>query len=171
MSINQIRPIFEKQNYITNIDSALYIITWNDKFKRNYIEFVTYEHPDDILLPNELNHRGIKKTLVIIDDCTIINSVNPTQLFVFGRPLNINTIYLLQKYIKVPCTIRENCNVLVLFKQTVRAIKDFIYKEINYQFENDTVMKNFFHANIKNKHDFVLYNKDEGKWKTGLPVR
>ena len=25
-------------------------------------------------------------------------------------------------------------------------------------------MKNFVHANIKDKHDFVLYNKDEGKW-------
>ena len=25
-------------------------------------------------------------------------------------------------------------------------------------------MKNFFHANIKDKHDFVLYNKEEGKW-------
>ena len=25
-------------------------------------------------------------------------------------------------------------------------------------------MKNIFHTNIKNKHDFVLYNKEEGKW-------
>ena len=25
-------------------------------------------------------------------------------------------------------------------------------------------MKNFFHANIKDKHDIVLYNKEEGKW-------
>ena len=25
-------------------------------------------------------------------------------------------------------------------------------------------MKNFFHANIKDKHDFVLYNKEDGKW-------
>ena len=38
-----------------------------------------------------------------------------------------------------------------------------IYKEIGDQFENDIEMKNFFHAIIKDKHDFVLYNK-EGKW-------
>ena len=147
LSINQIRTIFEVQKYITNIDSALDIITLDDKFKRNDIEDVTYEHPDDILLPNELNPRGVKKTLVIIDDYSIINSVNPIELFVFGRPLNINTIYLLQKYTKVPCTIRENSNVFVLFKQTVRAIKDFIYKEICDQFENDTKLKNVCHAN------------------------
>ena len=102
--------------------------------------------------------------MVIIDDCTIINSVNPTQLVVNGKPLNINTIYLLQKYTKVPCTIRKNCNVYVLFKQSVKAIKDYIYKEIGDQFENDKDMKDFIHMNIKDKHDFILYHKDENKW-------
>ena len=53
--------------------------------------------------------------LVVIDDCTIINSVNYIQFFVYGRPLNINTIYLSQKYTKVSCTIKENCNVFVCF--------------------------------------------------------
>ena len=96
------RTIFEEHEYITTIDSTLDIITSNDKFKRNDIEVVTYQHPDDIPLPNELNPRGVKRTLVIVDDCTIINSVNPTELYVFGRPLNIITIYLLQKYNKVP---------------------------------------------------------------------
>ena len=101
------RTIFEEHEYITNIDSTLDIITSNDKFKRNDIEVVTYQHPDDIPLPNELNPRGVKRTLVIVDDCTIINSVNPTELFVFGRPLNINTIYLLQKYTKVPWLLKK----------------------------------------------------------------
>ena len=103
-----------------------------------------------------MNPNRIKQTLVIIDDCTIIKSINPTELYVYGRLLNINTIYLSQKYTKVLCTIRENCNVSVLFKQTVKAIKDFIYKEIGDQFENDIEMKNIIHINIKDKHDFVL---------------
>ena len=25
-------------------------------------------------------------------------------------------------------------------------------------------MKNYFHANIQDKDDFILYNKGEGKW-------
>ena len=162
LNINQNRTIFDQQKHITNIDIALDIITSNDKFKSSKLEVVQLKHPD-IPLPQELNPNGVKQTL-IIDDCTIIKSINPTQLYVYERQLNINTIYLSQKYTKVPCTIRENCNVFVLFKQTVKAIKDFIYKEIDDQFENDIVMKNFFHANIKDKHDFVLYNKEKGKW-------
>ena len=113
------------------------------------LEVVELKHPDDIPLPQELNPQGIKKTLVIIDDCTIINFVNPTQLFVFGRPLNINKIYLSQKDPTVPCTIRENSNVFIFFKQTIRAIKDVIYKAIGDQFENDTEMKTFCKMNIK----------------------
>ena len=143
---------------------ALDIITSNDKFKSSKLEVIELKHPDGILLPQELNPNGVKQTLFIIDDCTIIKSINPTQLYVYGRPLNINTIYLSQKYTKVPCTIKENCHVFVLFKKTVKAIKDFIYKKIGDQFEDDIEMKNFFHINIKEKHDFVLYNKEEGKW-------
>ena len=164
LSINQIRTIFEEQNHITNIDMELDIITSNDKFKSSKLEVVQLKHSDDIPLFQELNLNGVKQTLVIIDNCTIINSVNPTQLYVYGRPLNINTIYLSQKYTNVPCTIREICNVFVLFKQTVKAIKDFIYKEIGDQFENDIEQTNFFHANINDTHDFVLYIIEEGKW-------
>ena len=163
MSINQIRTIFEERKHITNIDIALDIIILNNKFKSSKLDVIQFKHPDDIPLPHKLNLNGVNKTLVMIDDCTIINSVNPTQLFAYGRRFNINTIYSSQKYTKVPCTIRENCNVFVLFKQTIKAIKNFIFKEIGDQFENDTEMTNFVHANIKDKHDFVLYNKDEGK--------
>ena len=83
---------------------------------------IEFKSLDDIPLLNELNPRGVKKVLVVIDDCTIINSVNPIQLFVYGRQLNINTIYLSQKYTKVPCSIRDNCNVFVFFNQNTRTI-------------------------------------------------
>ena len=143
---------------------ALDNITSSNQFQSNKFKVVEFKHPDDIPLPQEINSQGNNKTLVIIDDCTIINSVKPTQLYVYGKLLNINIIYLSQKYTKVSYTIRENCNVFVLFKQTVKAIKNFIYKEINDQFENNTEMKNRFHTNIKDKHNFVLYNKEKGKW-------
>ena len=117
MRINQIRTIFEVQKHITNIDSALDIITSNENFKPTKLEVIEFKSPDDIPLPNELNPRKVKTVLVVIDDCIIINSVNPKQLFVYGKPLNINTIYLSQKYIKVPCTFRENCYVFVFLNK------------------------------------------------------
>ena len=104
---------------ITNIDYALDIITFNDKLIRAELEIQILNHPDVLPFRYVLNHQGINKTLVIIDYYININSVNPTQLFVCGRPLNINTIYLSQKYTKVPATIRKNCNVFILFKQPV----------------------------------------------------
>ena len=85
-------------------------------------------------------------------------------MFVYGRPLNINTIYLSQKYNKVPSTIRENCNVFIFFKQSVKIIKENIYNEIGDQFDNDKEIINFFKININNKHDFIMFNKDDGKW-------
>ena len=60
--------------------------------------------------------------MIIIDDCTIINSFNPTQLFEYGKLFNIITIYLSKKYTIVSCIIRNKFNVFVLFKQSVRAI-------------------------------------------------
>ena len=114
MSINKIITIFEEQIHITNIDMALDIITSSNKFKSSKLKVVELKYPDDIPLHHELNPNGVNKTLVIIDDCKVINSVNPTQLYVYGRPLNINTIYLSQKYKKVLCTIKENCNIFVL---------------------------------------------------------
>ena len=51
LSITQIRTIFELQKYITTIDSALDIITLNDKLKINNLEVIELKHPDDIPFP------------------------------------------------------------------------------------------------------------------------
>ena len=60
LSINQIRTLFEIQKHITNIDSALDIITSNDRFTRNNLEVIELKHSDGIPLPQELNSQGIK---------------------------------------------------------------------------------------------------------------
>ena len=58
------------------------------------MKIIELKQPENIPSTHELKPNGVNKTLVIIDDCTIINYVNFTQLFLYGRPLNINTIYL-----------------------------------------------------------------------------
>ena len=63
LSINQVKTIFEEQNSITDIENALDIITFNDKFKRTDLEVQIFNHPDLLLLPNELNPQGIKKNI------------------------------------------------------------------------------------------------------------
>ena len=70
-------------------------------------------------------------------------------MFVYGRPLNKNTIYLSQNYINVNATIRKNCNVFILFKQFVKTIKKNIYNEIGDQFDNDNEKINFLKLILK----------------------
>ena len=77
------------------------IITSNKKFKLTDFEVKIFNHLDFFSFSNELHFQKIKKTLVIIDYCALRNSVNFTQLCVYHRPLNINTIYISQKYTKV----------------------------------------------------------------------
>ena len=65
------------------------------------------------------NSKG-NKELVIIDNWTIINFVNLSELYIYCIPLNINTIYLSQKYTKVLHFIRENCSVFVFFNKLLK---------------------------------------------------
>ena len=153
--------MFEVQKDSNDIDLALKTIREKKekviKDKDPIIE--VYDHLDMLPLPQVLNPGGRLKILCIIDDCTIINSLNPTQLFVYCRPLNINTIYISQKYTKVPSTIRENTNVFILFKQSMRTIKENIFHEIWNQFESDKEMIEFFKLHINQAHNFIIYNK------------
>ena len=78
------------------------------------------------LLPQNIG----SNSLVIIDDCTIINSLQPSQLFVYGRPLGVNVIYLSQKYSKVLPIIRENANVFIFFKQNAKTFNKYLFPEL-----------------------------------------
>ena len=63
----------------------------------------------------------------------------------------------------MPATISENCNVFILFKQSVKTIKVNIYLETGYRFDNEKEMINLLNTNIKDKLDFIMLNKDNGK--------
>ena len=58
----------------------------------------------------------------------------------------------------------ENCNAFVFSEQNTRTIKDFIFREVWDQFKKDTEIERFFTKSIIANNDFILYNKDEGKW-------
>ena len=157
--IHYFKPIIKEPNSITDIDNDFDIIISNDKFKRTVLEIQIFNYPDFRPLPNELNPQGLNKTLVIIDDCTINSSVNSTQLFIYGRPLNINTNYLLTKYTKVPWTISENCNGFILLNQSVKNIIENIYNEIGHQFDNDKEMINLLKLILQINMILICYIK------------
>ena len=52
LNISQIRTLFEVQKYITDIDTALDMISQNKNFKPSKLEVEIYNHPDLLPLPN-----------------------------------------------------------------------------------------------------------------------
>ena len=58
------------------------MISLNNISIKSNLEIETYDHPDKILLPQEMNPGGKKKVLVIFDDTTIINSTTSFTILV-----------------------------------------------------------------------------------------
>ena len=50
------------------------------------------------------------------------------------------------------------------FINHLRAIKEVIYPEVGDQFDSEKDMTEFFKDNLINKHDFIIYNKDDSKY-------
>ena len=86
------------------------------------------------------------------------------KYFIYGRPININCIFLAQKYSKINLTIRENTNVWILFDQGIKAIKNHMFNEIGNAFDSDNDMVDFYKQNIRSNRDYIIYIKDTNKW-------
>ena len=98
-------------------------------------------------LPNPSNPDKLK-VLVLIDDCTVSQQKQVLKYFIYGRPININCIFLAQKYSKINLTIRENTNVWILFDQGIKAIKNHMFNEIGNAFDSDNDMVDFYKQNV-----------------------
>lgn len=121
LTLSHIANIFEYQDDIDDVDKVIDDIASKVKeAKGSIIHVETYKDPEELPTPDELvNSLTKKKTLVIIDDCLKKNQNRLQDYFIYGRPLNINTIYLSQSYFKLDLqTIRNNCQVFIVFELT-----------------------------------------------------
>ena len=129
--------------------------------QKTKIKLETYALPE--LLPEPSNPDKLK-VLVLIDDCMILQQKQVLKYFVSGRPVNINCIFLAQKYSKIDLTIRENTNVWILFDQGIKTIKNHMSIEIGNAFGSDKNMVDFYKQNVRNNRDYIIYIKDTNKW-------
>ena len=71
------------------------------------------------------------ETLIIFDDL-MLNKLavkKAEDVFTRGRPVGISIVFISQSYYEVPRrTIRENCNFLVLFEQSMKSL-DHIFRD------------------------------------------
>ena len=117
LDLAQVASIFENQDEIDNVDELIDDLS-NDS---NDIRVTIYRSPDELPEPEKLK----VKTLVIVDDCLLKRQSNIENLFVYGRPLGINTIYLTQSYFATDKqSIRGNCNAFIFFEVSTTDLRN-----------------------------------------------
>ena len=120
LDLAQVASIFENQDEIDNVDELINDLSNNN----NDIHVTIYRSPDELPEPEKLTIKKAK-TLVIIDDCMLKRQNNIENLFVYGRPLGINTIYLTQSYFATDKqSIRGNCNAFIFFEVSTTDLRN-----------------------------------------------
>lgn len=134
------------------------------------IECSFYENSDDVPDPRELN--SADKNLMVFDDLILEKQNKCEAYYVRGRHSNVDCFYLSQNYFKLPRqTIRENANILFLFRQDQKNI-DHIYNDHVCTDMSKDEFKNLCKKAWERPHGFVLIDltssKNNGKFRSGF---
>ena len=111
-----------------------------------------------------------KGSVVIFDD--MLGSKNSSQIddfFTRGRHEDIDVYYISQSYFCLPRqSIRNNCDRLILFKQTLRDVQSMYYDIGAYDMSYDE-FKQMCHKAWDEKYNYlcidVTKNKNDGKYR------
>ena len=103
---------------LENPDREIKIIT------RSPNQYPNYETSQEISTIDDY-----KDCLVIFDDMLDYNQKEIHPFFTRGRHENIDVYYLSQRYFELPLIIRDNSNIIILFKQTAKTVQN-LYNDI-----------------------------------------
>ena len=168
---SQILKLFQLQHDISDpvkaIDSVINQIPQNLRKKK---EVITFTHPQDVPPPEELN-KDKKKCLVICDDCMLLDNGNITNIFVYGRPLQINIIMLTQSFTQIDKrTIRDQAEFFVFFK-TSDVNLETIYRHLaSNDFNRFEDFKVFCHQAWKQPYGFITVNWKSSEYSNNLII-
>ena len=128
-------------------------------------------YTDCNLIPDPSELDSTTKNLLILDDCYLSKQNKFESFFSRGRHGNCDTIFLSQNYFRLPRqTIRENCNLIMLFQQDAKNI-NHIHADHCFDIPLEE-FRNFCNQVWKTRHAFVtidLTSKiDNGKYRKNL---
>lgn len=120
------------------------------------VKIFILKNDEDLISPNEVH----KNSVFIFDDVICENQVNIRNYFSMGRHKGIDCFYLSQTYSKIPKQlIRDNVNVLIVFKQDEINLKHIYQEHVNSDMSWHEFKK--LCSNIwKDPYMFLLINKD-----------
>ena len=121
-----------------------------------------------------------KDCVVIFDDMLDSNQRELCPFFTRGRHENISVYYLSQRYFELPLIIRDNSNIIILFKQTAKTVQN-LYNDIagfdmNYNEFKDLCReawnKKYSYLKINRLNDdekYTICNESEKEYKIFKP--
>lgn len=120
------------------------------------IGYFTYSESDNIITPQEAKPNSV----FIFDDVSTEKQTTMRDFFCMGRHNNIDSFYLCQTYSKVPKQlIRDNANLLILFKQDELNLKHIYSDHVNTDMLFDEFKWLCSHC-WSNKYGFLVIDKD-----------
>lgn len=132
------------------------------------VNFYKFNASDSVMQPNKAKPYSV----FIFDDVSCENQDTIRNYFSMGRHNNIDSIYIGQTYSKVPKQlIRDNANVLIVFKQDETNLKHIYNDHVNADMSFDT-FKQLCGQAWKKKYGFLVIMKDqaikEGRYRIGF---
>jgi hypothetical protein len=108
-------------------------------------------------LPDQLDKT--KKNLIIFDDCVSSrNQILQKEYFTRGRHNSCTVFYLTQRYYDVEKIIRDNVNIIILFKQPHRSLTALLN---NLDYDNAHLFKIQAMSEWKKDYGYVAINTEK----------
>ena len=99
-----------------------------------------------------------KDCVVIFDDMLDYNQKEIHPFFTRGRHENIDVYYLSQRYFELPLIIRDNSNIIILFKQTAKTVQN-LYNDIAGFDMDYNEFKNLCREAWNKKYSYLKINR------------
>lgn len=120
------------------------------------VQYFPFHEHEQVVSPND----ALANSIIVFDDVACEKQDNIRAFFSMGRHQQVDCFYLCQTYARIPKhLIRDNANLLVLFKQDEMNLKhaydDHVNTDMSY-----TRFKELCSACWKDKYGFLVIDKD-----------
>lgn len=132
------------------------------------IGYRAFSNNSEVVPPNE----ALPDSIFVFDDVACDKQDTIREYFAMGRHSNVDCFYLCQSYAKIPKhLIRDNANLLILFKQDNTNLKHVYNDHVNTDMSYEDFCA-LCRACWRRKYGFVLIDKDSamqnGRYRRGF---
>lgn len=132
------------------------------------VGYFKFTDNEEVIHPNDAKPYSV----FIFDDVSCENQNNIRSYFAMGRHNNVDSIYIGQTYSKIPKQlIRDNANMLVIFKQDEKNLKHIYYDSVNMDMTFEK-FKDICGKAWAEKYGFVVIDKERelnnGRYRIGF---